>query len=508
MPKLTLGIIRESSGLVTKFVPILLLLLSVSVGARELTLEQAVDIALNRTMRGEMIEGNLEVAEQLYSARRINMYLPEISINGSVPSYRQSQDYRPYNSPNDRELFETRNLDFSSYIEMKQTLLTGGTLTATADLKSQDERRPDTRFDPPHDFVVDQFSKRGSFSFSLEQPLFRPSSVKNDLNNRKDDLEIARVTRREDEAALRKEITEAYLGVLQQTLKHRIASDNVEKARLQEGIDSIKLADGVLSEEDFLLSGSSRLDAELEYHAVETELGERKRDLAMLLDLNVSDPLDLTEPAVANHLGEATKEHYIAGWEDAAPIKKAERLYSKSRREADYAAAGHGLTGDLTASYSLGRTEIESEKIFVESLRDQGGVIQEDIPTSNWTVGLQFRLPLWDGGAGSAAVRAARYKAEQARYEFTRAQRSAQAKIVNLINQLDVSFQRLDIIRKQIGLAENRLAIAEGRHADGRISRLTLLEAEVFLLETRDRYFEELKKYLLNRIELDSQYLS
>ena len=45
-----------------------------------LTLDQALDIALNRTMRGEMIEGNFEVTEQLYSARRINMYLPEISV--------------------------------------------------------------------------------------------------------------------------------------------------------------------------------------------------------------------------------------------------------------------------------------------------------------------------------------------------------------------------------------------------------------------------------------------
>ena len=108
----------------------------------------------------------------------------------------------------------------------------------------------------------------------------------------------------------------------------------------------------------------------------------------------------------------------------------------------------------------------------------------------------------------SAAVRAAKYQAEQARYEFIRAQRSAQAKIVNLINQLDVSFQRLDIIRRQIDLARERLVIAEGRHADGRISTLTLLESEIFLLETRDTYLEELKKYLLNRIELESQYLS
>ena len=477
-----------------------------SLRARDLSLDQAMDIALNRTMRGEMIEGNLEVAEQLYSARRINMYVPEISINGSLPSYRKSQAYQPFRNPLDRQLSRTRSLDFDSFIELKQTLLTGGTLTATADLVSEDKRYPDTRYDPATGIFVDQDSKQGSFSLSLQQPLFRPSSVKNELDNRRNDLEIAKATRIEEEAALKIEVTEAYLGVMQLTQKLEIASDKLEKARLQEGIDSIKLADGLLSEEDFLLSSSSRLDAELEHHAVETELGEEKRELATLLDLDVSDPLNLSEPVVVAHLDDASKAGYIADWERAAPIKKAEHLLAKAGREADYAAAGYGLTGDLAASYSFGKQQIGTDRQVDTS--GHGGYREEDISTNSWTVALQFRLPLWDGGAGSAAVRAARYQAEQARYEFTRAQRSARANIVNLINQLDVSHQRLDIIRKQIGLAEERLAIAHERHADGGISKLTLLESEIFLLQTRDRYLDELKKYLLNRIELDSQFLS
>ena len=52
------------------------------------------------------------------------------------------------------------------------------------------------------------------------------------------------------------------------------------------------------------------------------------------------------------------------------------------------------------------------------------------------------------------------------------------------------------------------MSIANRRFADGRISEATLLESKVFLAETRNRYLEELKTYLLNRIELESQYLS
>lgn len=485
------------------------LVISTGIGlGQSVTLDQALDIALNRTMRGEMIEGNLEVAEQLYSARRINMYLPEISINGSVPSYRQAKEYRPYNSPNDRELFETRNLNFSSFIELKQSLFTGGQLTATTDLTSDDDRRPDTRFEADANLFVDQLSKRGSFSLTLDQPLFRPSATKNELNNRKDDVETAKVTQIEEAATLRTEVTETYLGVLQLQLKKEMAADELKRSQLQQAIDSLKLIDEILSQEDYLLSRSSLLDAELAHRSALTELGEEQRELATLLDVDVSDELTLIVPAVAANIEPAVQERLIADWERAAPIKKAEHQLAKAVREANYASAGHRLTGDLKASYSFGRQDIESDKRLDSSfLRDPGGFTSEDIPTSNWTVALNFRLPIWDGGAGNAAVRAARYQAEQARYEFTRAKRSARARIVNLVNQLDVSYQRLDIIRQQIDLAGTRLGIADERFAAGRISESTRLESKIFLLDTRHRYLEELKNYLLNRIDLESQYL-
>ncbi len=477
---------------------IALLLMATSVWARDLTLDQALEIALNRTMRGEMIEGNLDVAQQLYSARRINMYLPEISINGSLPSLRKSEAYEELRL-GEFGWSNRRYYDYTTFVELQQTLITGGTLTATADLASENRRLPFTSRKSGVSDLQDQFSKSGSLRLSLAQPLFRPSSVKNELHNRQDDLEIARVTRVEETAKLKREVTEAYLGTLQLALKDDIASRKLDQASLQEGIDSAKLSDGVLSEEDYLLSTSARLDAELAGHTAETDLGEKKRELATLLDVDATEALDLLMPEIPTHVDSATRATLIANWEQTAPIRKASHTLDKAKREADYAAAGHGLTGDLAASYSFGQQDVRVENIDTATINNYR--------TNNWTVALQLKLPLWDGGAGSAAVRAARYQAEQANYEFTRAQRSARAKIINLLNQLDVSYQRLDIIKKQIGLAEERLEIANQRFADGRISRLTLLNSEVFLLETKDRYLEELKKYLVNRIDLDSQYL-
>ncbi|MBD3258679.1 hypothetical protein GF377_09625 [candidate division GN15 bacterium] len=468
--------------------------------ARDLTLDAAISIALNQTAKGEMIQGGLEVAQQKYSARRINMYLPEISINGNLPTFSLNESYRPFTNSFDRQLFEERSLDFTSFIQLKQTLFTGGSLTAQANLMKQDNRYPDTRFAADADVFVSEDSRRGFLNLELDQPLFRPSSVKNELHNRRNDLEIARMTRVEEEAALKKEVTEAYLGTIQQTLQLQIARDKLESASIQVEIDSMKLADGIISEEDYLLSTSALLDAELSLFDIQTQLDETRRELRILLDLDVSESLTLAEPEAPDHFDEAEAERYAAGWEYTVPVVKAEHTYLKAERAAEFEASGHGLTGDLRASYSLGRQDIEKD------LRDT--TFEDNIKTSGWTVSLEFSLPIWDGGAGRAAVRGAEFEAERAKYEYTRARRSARATIQNLINQLDVGYQRLDIIRKQIDLGRNRLDIAESRYADGQISELTLLETKISYQESKDRYLEELISYLLNRIELQGKFIS
>lgn len=468
------------------------------VQARQITLEQATYMALKQTARGDMIRGNLEVAQQYYSARRINMYLPEISILGSLPSYSNNESYRPFTNPYDKRLFEERNLDFSSFIELKQSLVTGGTVTATANLRSEDNRYPDTRSEGTNEFLVNENSRQGFFNFSLDQPLFRPSSVRNELNNRRDDVKIAEMARIEEEAALRKEITEAYVGVLQKSIQLEMAVDELQKCELNEAIDSLKLADGIKSPEEYLLSSSDLLDAQLAHFEIETETTEQKRELATLLDMDITEVLILVQPEVPTHFDPEVGRRMIEAWEQTVPIVKADHVYAKKERSAKYAAAGHGLTGDLKASYNLGRQNIET--------RREDGTTDDNIKTSGWTVGLDFRMPLWDGGAGGAAVQAAEFEAEVARYEFTRTQRSARAKIINLINQLDVSFKRIDIIARQIDLARDRLDIARDRMADGQISEQTFLERRVFYLGTKSKYLDELRKYMVNRIELESQF--
>lgn len=475
------------------------------VAARDLTLQQALDIALNQTARGGMIRGRADVAEMKYQAKHINFYVPQVSINGTLPTYSEDQSYRPFTSQYDKQLFKTRSLEFTSYLQASQSLITGGVVTAQANLLAQDNRYPDTHFERSLNLFVNENTSQGSLNLTLQQPLLRPSSAKFELNNAKDDFSIATMTKREEQSTLEGEVIDAYVNLLRLSVKRDMYTDAYESAQLQAEIDSSKFAEGILSEEDFLLSASARLDAELAKFEVETQTEDQRRKLALLLDIDVSEELKLKEPEVTSHFTEQDKQQMIDSWETTVPVRKAEVQYRKSGRSADYNASGHGLTGDLQASYSVGRQNISTERL--DSLGGSNRTAHENVSTSGWSVALVLALPIWDGGSGRAEVEAARFEAEQYRLEYQQARQNTRAEVVNLVNQVDVSYRRLQIMKKQIDLAANKLKIAQARFDNGEISEITLLESKVFLLDSRDKYLEELNTYLTDRTTLEGMFL-
>lgn len=458
--------------------------------AAELSLKEAIDIAVNKSSRGEIIEGDLDVAQQNYNAERINFYIPEISINGQVPVYNVTESFRFFGGLDEKQLIRTTDRDFNSYIQLKQSLLTGGDLTMTGNLWNRKSEYPLAGVE------VTEVTNQGIFDFTFQQPLLKPSGTKNQLNDRKDDLQIARYQRAEDLGTLKKEVTEAYFGVLEMHLHMEIMSDRLESAKLKSDIDSAKFADGVLSEEEWLVSKSERLDAELNMFDIENQEIEKNRELALLLDFDISEQMVPSIPTIGEPLTEQQKNALINSWEQSVPIKKAEYQYSKAKRQADYTAASHGLTGTFEAQYSLGRGDVDVE-----------GVVTEN-NTDSWSLALNFTLPLWDGGSTGAAIKAARITAQKSELEYERARKSARAEIVALLHRLDVGYRKLRVMQEQTTIAKNKLDIAQFRFEDGQISRLDLLESKVFYLEARTSYLGELKSYLTDRVEIESMYIS
>jgi len=460
-----------------------------------MTMSEAIDRALHHSSQSRVIRGNVAVAEQNYRARKLNFYFPSISLNGNLPSYTIDESYRHFGASPVKELYKTRDLSFRSFLQLHQNLITGGDVTIDANLASAHDRYPNTAASAGASEFLDERSERGYLEISLEQPLLKPSEPKHELKNREDDLALAQMTSQQEEAALAGEVASTYLDALRLSVQKELAETKLAAAQEKARIDSLKWLDEVIPEEDWLASASAALDAELGLREMLAQGNRTRQQLALLLDSEPQVEYVLSEPAIKHPPSEADRDALLEQWDECIAVNKAERAYRQSERGARFAAAGRGLTGDLQAGYSLGRENVRRE-----------GADMDNLKTLGWQLALAVSYPLWDGGSSEAAADAARYGAEQAQLEWQKARQAARAEIAQLIDQEAVSLRRLEILRKQEALAENRLRISRSRFDDGRVSRLELLESEIAQLEVRSTYFEEVKTYWTTRFDLEGRF--
>ncbi len=465
------------------------------VTAQVLTLDSAIDGALRRSARGKIIQEKQQIAESNYRAKRISFYVPLLTINGALPSYSVDQSYRLFGASFRKSLYKTSDFGLNSFIQLQQSLLTGGNLTMSANLTSTRTRYPDTDPTAPAGSFLSDRGEQGFFDFKLVQPILKPSADRKDLYDRRDDAELARLTRVDEENALRKEVTDAYVGLLDAQVLDSLETVKLEAATIKASVDSSKWEDGVISAEDRLSSASARLDEELARRDAADKLAEQARTVALLLDLPVDSAVRVVEPVIIDHPAPEDFARMAHQWEKSVAVRRAIRNQAQATRAASYAASGHSLTGDLTASYSAGRGKVRT-----------GNLPVDNIDTNGWGVSLNVSYPIWDGGAAHAASEAARSEANRAQLELAKAKETAQAEITKLVNQVDVGYRRLQILKSQIDLASQRRAIARERFADGRISRYELLRGEADWLAARDKYLSELDTYLGNRILLEGSF--
>jgi outer membrane protein TolC len=462
--------------------------------AAALTLEEALQVA-EGTTRARVAQGDLDIARQNYRARRIRFYFPTVSINGAVPSYAVDESYRFFGGSSRKRLYQTTDLDFTSFVKLEQALVTGGNLEIRANLATLKSRYPDTDADARPGSFLDERTRRGFFDFILRQPILKPSESRNELAEKEDELDLARLARVEEATTLRTDVTAAYLDLLIAELNRDLEATRLESARIKAGIDSTKWQDAVLSQEDWLVSKLARLDAELAHRASEAQVLEKQRELAMLLDADPAEPIPVSDPPIVGHPSEERLRGWVDGWDRALTIRQAQATFAKARREARLAAVGKGLTGDIEATYSSGHSRVKLEDEPVEP-----------IDTRGWGIALNVSYPLWDGGAVKAAARAAQLSVERAELELSRAKQDARAEILRLTNEVSVGYRRLDVQRSQVEIAAEAVAFAKSRMDDGRLSRTGWLDTRAQLLETRSKYLTELKTYLLNRIVLEGQF--
>ncbi|MEZ5358428.1 MAG: TolC family protein [Candidatus Zixiibacteriota bacterium] len=479
--------------------------------AEEYTLEQTLERLLDKSTRGQIIKGQFEVSQAKFNAEKIGYYLPEISLNSTVPSLTETENFAQFYGFTDPILAKRRTNSRTGDIRLQHKVITGGDITIRGYVYWRDAKYPSTINVYDEDrgeyvsYLVTAKDKtlRNTLSFEFSQPIFNTSDSRSAYNSAKTNMEQAQIQWRVDQADLKKEGVTAFFDLLMVGLDKDMADKNSKLAVFNAQWDSVKYADGIMTEEEWVESQSTRLEKRLALYDAEASYEEKLNEYKHLLDIPNEQSIALQSPPTPSMPAASKIQWLKANAEYTAETELARMKMESSERDLKNTRSGGGLNGTLRATYQLGKEDVtiskeyQNDDIYLNDINDNNN------DTKDWQISVELSYPLWDGGASKANVRSSELAYESSRLEYLAAQRNAKNKMEIAIKRMEINFSKLQLLEDELKLADKKLKEAKDKFQEGLISEGDLLENEVYYLEAAKNRLTTLKDYYHDLIELE-----
>lgn len=248
-------------------------------------------------------------------------------------------------------------------------------------------------------------------TLSASQPLYRPANVAADQQGQLS-IEVAKAQLDAAEQDLIVRTTQAYFDVLaaQDTLtfvqaQKKAVSEQLAAAKRNFEVGTTTVTDSREAQARFDLVVAQEI-------AAENDLRVKRLALDQLVGTSNAAPKPLTAPVALPPLTPADPQAWVSQAEASHPqVLQASKGLEIARLETQKAEAGHKPTLDLVGQYQVARAPSSSSQI--------PGYVRNNTAT----VGLQFNMPLYTGGAVQNRVKETLALEDKARNDLEAAKR-------------------------------------------------------------------------------------
>ena len=426
-----------------------------------LTLQASIDLAKEKSYTMRNLQEDLKIAE--YNLKSATSSLKtHIDFSLTMPEFNQT--VRTWDDTTGVSFYSVKRMDYGGMVTVNQPLITNGNIYWETGLNSYD------------DFYNQDRSATFNTRLRLRQPidaLYGYNAIRSSLKSARLDYERTKKSLRREELNLEYRVSSSYYNLLSLQRSTEIALLDYERQTEANKIAQNKYASGLIREVDALQMEVDLAEAQNSYEVAlinqESALNSFKDLLGIELTDSVilKDDLEYTivtvdaDKAVEYALKNRTelRERDIAIEQQAMSIRqrKAEGMV-RGYFDAYVQKTGTSM-GDITTTY--GNTIQHSASDFM------------DRPI-NYGVGVTVSIPLLDWGENKARVRAAEARQRQNYLSKEELERSIETETRNSVAQLNNNLKRLQLLEKNVAIAEKSFAITLQRFSDGDIDSQTL----------------------------------
>ena len=452
----------EIRNIIVLSLSIICCLTTIKAQTYHLSLEESIEIAKSGSYEIQLLLQDKIIAEHELKAATANLRT-NLIMNLTLPQY--TKTVQEWQDSTGIYFFPIETLRGTGNLYLTQPLPTDGVVYLTSGISS----------------ITDYRTERRATTFNTRMGLSQPLNAFWGYNSIKATLQSARLNyERSNKAFKRSElnliyvVSSSFYDLLLTQKGAEIALMNLERQTEAYEISKNKFDAGLIREVESLQMEVDLAEAQNNYDMTKFNMqvatNSFKRLIGLELDATVSLKSEMSNYSLI----------------DVNPDKAVEMALSNRLeiREREIQIELQQLQIERQKSQGLPLASLEAswEKIGVSNL-----YMSESFPSSvssSWNnlndrplqyqVGLTVRIPIIDWGRNKTLVRAAEARQKQNFFDKENEERSIEVDVRNLVANIQTTFSRLQLLEKNVSVAERSYGITLKRYTDGDIDSQAL----------------------------------
>lgn len=451
-----------------------------------LDLEKSIVIAKQKSFDMLRLKQDLKIAEyNLKSAT--SRFKTHIDLNLVSPQY--TETVRQFEDSTGLSFYPVKQLNYSGNLIINQSLPTDGNIYIRSGLSDYDDFNGNER-------LFNMNTRLG-----LTQPidaLYGYNSIKSSYKQASLAYERSSKQLKREELNLVYNVTSVFFNMISVQKSEEIARMNLDRQKEAYSIAKNKFDAGLIREVDALQMEVDLAEAQNNYDMAIINQSSTLNTFKELIGLELTDSVSLSSELTYKVVIVDPQKAVKLAMQNRLEIRENEIQIELSKMNIKRQKAEGMIKGDLTAYFEkIGVSNQSLNTSFSSSVNNS----LQDFKNrpQNFGVGFNITIPILDWGENRALVNAAKAQLQQNVYRQEETKRSIEREVLNLVENLNSSLKRLQLLEKNVLVAEKSFSITRQRFSDGNIdSQALALERE----RLNNAYNSHLRAYINYQVML------
>lgn len=454
-----------------------------------LNLDQSIDIAKMKSFDMLSLKQDLKIAEyNLHSAT--SRFKTHIDLNLTTPNY--TETIRQFEDSSGITFYSVRQSLVGSNLTINQPLPTDGSIYVSSGLNSTDDYNELSRW------------MRMNTRLGLSQPI----DALYGYNNIRSAFKTAELAYQQSQKRLKREelnlvyyVSNAFYRLLSVQKREEIARLNLERQKEAFEIAKNKFDAGLIREVDALQMEVDLAEAQNNYGLALVNQSSAQNDFIQLIGIGLRDSVIISSEMDYKIIEIDAVNAIDLALQNRLELQESDIQIELNRMNIKRQKSEGMISGDLNAYYEkIGVYNSPINNEIGNSINQSFNDFQ-DRP-GNFGIGLTINIPIVDWGQNKALVRAAEARLQKNIYEKEATIRNIETEVRNLVAELNSSLKRLQLLERNVLVAEKSFEITRARYSDGDIDSQSLALERVRLNNAYTSHLDAYINYEMNLANL------